>query len=101
MTFLASRIKFKFSSYSKEKIAEAIQALETALQLDLEHNLYLQTLFDLNDPLTWEKYMSQIPLPSDIRSWCLLKSPHVDKKSREHFSIKTYTRLFILGTPNN
>jgi small subunit ribosomal protein S10 len=42
--------------------------------------------------------MSQIPLPSDIRSWCLLKSPHVDKKSREHFSIKTYTRLFILGT---
>jgi small subunit ribosomal protein S10 len=34
-----------------------------------------------------------IPLPKRIRRWCLLKSPHVYKKSREHFEATTYTRI--------
>lgn len=35
-----------------------------------------------------------IPLPKKIRRWCLLKSPHVNKKSREHFEATTYSRIF-------
>jgi small subunit ribosomal protein S10 len=34
-----------------------------------------------------------IPLPKRIRRWCLLKSPHVNKKSREHFEATTYSRI--------
>jgi len=33
------------------------------------------------------------PLPKKIRRWCLLKSPHVNKKSREHFESTTYSRI--------
>ena len=32
-------------------------------------------------------------LPMDISSFCVLRSPHVDKKSREHFEIRTYRKL--------
>ena len=34
-----------------------------------------------------------VPLPVRIRRWCVLRSPHVDKKSREHFEIRTHRRL--------
>lgn len=33
------------------------------------------------------------PLPKKTRRWCLLKSPHVNKKSREHFEATTYSRI--------
>ena len=33
-----------------------------------------------------------IPLPKRTRRWCLLKSPHVNKKSREHFEATVYNR---------
>jgi small subunit ribosomal protein S10 len=31
--------------------------------------------------------------PKRTRRWCLLKSPHVNKKSREHFEATTYSRI--------
>merc|ERR1711988_1025004 len=34
-----------------------------------------------------------IPLPKKTRRWCLLKSPHVNKKSREHLEATTYSRI--------
>jgi len=34
-----------------------------------------------------------IPLPTRINRICVLRSPHVDKKSREHFAMKTHSRL--------
>mgnify|MGYP001324198610 FL=1 len=37
-----------------------------------------------------------ISLPNIIRRWCLLKSPHVYKDSREHFSLTQHRRLFEL-----
>jgi ribosomal protein S10 len=43
----------------------------------------------------------QISLPTKERKWCFLKSPHVDKTSREHFSFRTYTRMHIIYVPKN
>ena len=40
-----------------------------------------------------------IPLPSKIRRYCVLRSPHVNKKSREHFQIKTHSRLIDINEP--
>ena len=34
-----------------------------------------------------------IPLPTDIEKFTVLRSPHVDKKSREQFEIRTHKRL--------
>merc|ERR1719161_2268113 len=34
-----------------------------------------------------------IPLPMKKKTFCVLRSPHVNKDSREHFEIRTYTRM--------
>ena len=39
-----------------------------------------------------------IPLPTEIRRYTVLRGPHVDKKSREQFEIRTHKRLLdIIG----
>ncbi len=43
-----------------------------------------------------------IPLPTRKEVYCVLRSPHVDKKSREHFEIRTHKRLVdILDPPKD
>ena len=34
-----------------------------------------------------------IPLPTRRERWTVLKSPHIDKKSREQFELRTHKRL--------
>lgn len=34
-----------------------------------------------------------IPMPTKRRVYCVLRSPHVDKKSREHFEMRTHKRI--------
>lgn len=34
-----------------------------------------------------------IPLPTQIQRWTVLRSPHIDKKSREQFELKTHKRV--------
>jgi small subunit ribosomal protein S10 len=40
-----------------------------------------------------------IPLPRRIRRFTVNRSPHIDKKSREQFEIRTYMRLVIISYP--
>lgn len=40
-----------------------------------------------------------IPLPTKRRIYCVLRSPHVDKKSREHFEIRTHKRIIDILDP--
>ncbi len=40
-----------------------------------------------------------IPLPTTINKYCVLRSPHVDKKSREQFEIRTHKRLIDIMEP--
>ncbi len=37
-----------------------------------------------------------VSLPMEIKRFCVLRSPHVDKKSREHFEIRIYRQFFDL-----
>ena len=41
-----------------------------------------------------------IPLPTDIEKYTVLRSPHVDKKSREQFEVRTFKRLLDIVQPN-
>ena len=39
-----------------------------------------------------------VPLPTKIEKFCVIRSPHIDKDSREQFEIRTHKRLIdILG----
>ncbi|MEA3493528.1 MAG: 30S ribosomal protein S10 [Candidatus Margulisiibacteriota bacterium] len=40
-----------------------------------------------------------VPLPTEKQIYCVLRSPHVDKKSREHFEIRTHKRLIDILDP--
>jgi small subunit ribosomal protein S10 len=41
-----------------------------------------------------------IPLPTKINKFCVLRSPHVDKKSREQFEIRTHKRMMDILEPS-
>ncbi len=40
-----------------------------------------------------------IPLPTNIKRFCVLRSPHVNKKSREHFEMRTHKRIIEIIEP--
>jgi small subunit ribosomal protein S10 len=48
---------------------------------------------------TGAKVSGPIPLPTRINRWTVLRSPHVDKKSREQFEIRTHKRLMDILDP--
>jgi small subunit ribosomal protein S10 len=40
---------------------------------------------------------AMVPLPTDKRIYCVLRSPHVDKDSREHFEIRIHKRILDIS----
>lgn len=42
-----------------------------------------------------------IPLPTRRRIYCVLRSPHVDKDSREHFETRTHQRIIDIYQPSS
>ncbi|MFN0145563.1 MAG: 30S ribosomal protein S10 [Dehalococcoidia bacterium] len=42
-----------------------------------------------------------IPLPTSIEKFCVIKSPHVYKDSREQFEIRTHKRLIDILEPTS
>ena len=41
-----------------------------------------------------------VPLPTSIKRFCVIRSPHIDKDSREHFEFRTHKRLLDILDPN-
>ena len=50
---------------------------------------------------TGARLAGPIPLPTEINKWTVLRSPHVDKKSREQFEIRTHKRLIDILEPTS
>ena len=48
---------------------------------------------------TGASVVGPVPLPTTINRWTVLRSPHVDKKSREQFEIRTHKRLLDILEP--
>jgi small subunit ribosomal protein S10 len=48
---------------------------------------------------TGAKIAGPIPLPTTISRYTVLRSPHVDKKSREQFEIRTHKRVLDILEP--
>jgi small subunit ribosomal protein S10 len=45
------------------------------------------------------KVSGPIPLPNKRNVYCVIRSPHVDKDSREHFEIRVHKRLIDILDP--
>ena len=48
---------------------------------------------------TGARIVGPIPLPTVLNKYTVLRSPHVDKKSREQFEIRTHKRLLDIVEP--
>lgn len=48
---------------------------------------------------TGAKVSGPIPLPTERNLYCVIRSPHVNKDSREHFEMKTHKRLIDILEP--
>jgi small subunit ribosomal protein S10 len=49
---------------------------------------------------TGARVAGPVPLPTRINKFTVLRSPHVDKKSREQFEIRTHKRLIEIIDPS-
>lgn len=67
-----------------------------------DHRLLDQSVIEIVETAkrTGSKVSGPIPLPTKISKYCVLRSPHVDKKSREEFEIRTHKRIIDLLEPN-
>ena len=48
---------------------------------------------------TGARVSGPVPLPTRIERYTVLRSPHIDKKSREQFEIRTHKRLIDISEP--
>ena len=66
-----------------------------------DHKLLDQSVSEIVDTVrgTSAKVAGPIPLPTQISKFCVLRSPHVDKKSREQFEIRTHKRVIGILEP--
>ncbi len=47
------------------------------------------------------KVSGPIPLPTERTLYCVIRSPHIDKDSREHFEKKVHKRLIDIKEPTS
>jgi small subunit ribosomal protein S10 len=77
---MGDRIRIKLKAYDHRlldaSVAEIIQAAQR----------------------TGAKIAGPIPLPTTVNRFTVLRSPHVNKKSREQFEIRTHKRLIDIET---
>ena len=66
-----------------------------------DHKLLDQSASDIVDTAvkTGAKVVGPIPLPTRINKYCVLRSPHIDKKSREQFEMRTHKRMLDILEP--
>jgi small subunit ribosomal protein S10 len=50
---------------------------------------------------TQAKVRGPVPLPTEIRRYTVVRSPHVDKDSREHFEMRIHKRLIDIVEPTS
>eukprot|EP00803_Ostreobium_quekettii_P005608 evm.model.scf_210.11 EVM.evm.TU.scf_210.11 scf_210:114441-115946(+) len=72
---LAKKLRIKLKAYQVDLIQAAVQMI-----IDVAS-------------ATGAKVSGPVPLPTRRKLYCVLRSPHVNKDSREHFEIRIHQRL--------
>jgi small subunit ribosomal protein S10 len=66
-----------------------------------DHRILDQSAADIVETAkrTGAKVSGPIPIPTRMERYTVLRSPHVDKKSREQFEIRTHKRIIDIIEP--
>lgn len=66
-----------------------------------DHRIIDQAAADIVETAkrTGAKVLGPVPLPTKREDYTVLRSPHIDKKSREQFQVKTHKRLIDILEP--
>jgi len=76
------RIRLKLKSYDHRLLDKAVK------------------LVVLTAKRTGAQLMGPVPLPNQKRCFTVLRSPHIDKKSREQFELTTHKRILDIVSPS-
>ena len=80
---LNDKIRIRMEAYDHEALDKsALDIVETAKR-------------------TGARVSGPVPLPTRIERYTVLRSPHIDKKSREQFEIRTHKRLIYISEPTS
>ena len=79
----SERIRIRLEAYDHEMLDQSAQLIVAAAKR------------------TGARVHGPIPLPTRIERYTVLRSPHVDKKSREQFEIRTHKRLIEIREPTS
>jgi len=74
-TKMSEKIRVRLESFNHELLMTSCRKI-----LDLTQNIDLDNV-------------GVVSLPTDKRIYCVLRSPHVDKDSREHFELRIHKRI--------
>lgn len=77
------RIRLKLKSYDHRLLDKAVKQIT------------------LTARRTGAQLMGPVPLPNKKRCFTVLRSPHVDKKSREQFELTTHKRVLDIVSPSD
>ena len=75
------------TAIAQQKIRIRLKAFDRRM-LDLSCDKIIETA-----DTTAASAIGPIPLPTKRKIYCVLRSPHVDKDSREHFEIRIHKRI--------
>ena len=77
---MGDRIRIKLKAYDHRLLDASVQEIISAAQR------------------TGAKIAGPIPLPTSVSRFTVLRGPHINKKSREQFEIRTHKRLIDIET---
>ena len=78
-----NKIRIKIKSYDRHLLMNSCQnILDTATKTNTQ-------------------FIGPIPLPTKRKIYCVLRSPHVDKDSREHFEIRSHSKIIDILEPSS
>jgi small subunit ribosomal protein S10 len=68
-----------------------------------DHRILDQSVVQIVDTVerTGAQIAGPVPLPTRIEKFCVIRSPFIDKDSREQFEIRTHKRLIDILTPTS
>ena len=68
-----------------------------------DHRLADQAVKQIVDAVerTGAVMVGPVPLPTHIEKFCVIRSPNIDKDSREQFEIRTHKRLIDVLQPSS
>ncbi|MCS7242088.1 30S ribosomal protein S10 [Candidatus Caldatribacterium sp.] len=79
---MAQRIRIKLKAYDHKLLDQSAMKIVQAVER------------------TGASVAGPVPLPTEITRYTVLRSPHIDKKSREQFEMRTHKRLIDIIDPN-